>query len=471
MKKVAIILGIVVGTIILLIALAFFLGTSSSTETVSYFDADYYHKTLARLDSIKAKNVTQRKARVQAGFAKLSITPELSSTGDDYKQGKFHHVPLAGYGGREGKPATAIHDSIFVQAAALKIGDQTVIFVSSDLLIMPPNIVDSVTALLAKEKINREQVYYSATHTHSSLGAWGTGYVGELFAGKENSSLEKWLTLRISQVITSAVRDLRPARIASGTFPVGRFTSNRLIGESGTKNNDFSFITLEQTGHKKAVLGSYSAHATTLSADNWEISADYPGYWTRKMEGAGIDYAMFFAGSVGSQSPSGEGSGFEKAKYIGEALADSLSVHLQTITMSDTVSFSALALKMHLPEYNIRLTTNRELTSYISRKLLPFSDNTYLQAVRLGNMIWISTPSDFSGEYALQLKNSLAQYGYQANVTSFNGSYVGYIVPGRYFYLDEYEPKVMGWYGPNMGEYTIDLIRQLSRVMTEADNI
>ena len=86
-------------------------------------------------------------------------------------------------------------------------------------------------------------------------------------------------------------------------------------------------------------------------------------------------------------------------------------------------------------------------------------------------MIWITTPSDFSGEYALQLKRSLRDYGFTANVTSFNGSYVGYIVPGRYFYLDEYEPKVMGWFGPNMGEYTMDMIRQITRTMTNADNI
>ena len=124
-----------------------------------------------------------------------------------------------------------------------------------------------------------------------------------------------------------------------------------------------------------------------------------------------------------------------------------------------------------MPEYHIRLTTKLNLATALSNKLLPLSDNVYLQAVRIGNMIWITTPCDFSGEFALQLKNSLAAYGFNANVTSFNGSYVGYIVPGRYFYLDEYEPKTMGWFGPNMGEYMMDLIRQLSRAITDQDNI
>ena len=126
---------------------------------------------------------------------------------------------------------------------------------------------------------------------------------------------------------------------------------------------------------------------------------------------------------------------------------------------------------MTLPEYHIRLTTKINLATLLSTSLLPTSGNVYLQAVRMGNMIWITTPCDFSGEFAIQLKNSLHAYGYHANVSSFNGGYVGYIVPGRYFYLDEYEPKLMGWYGPNMGEYTMELIRQLSRVITNTNNI
>ena len=102
---------------------------------------------------------------------------------------------------------------------------------------------------------------------------------------------------------------------------------------------------------------------------------------------------------------------------------------------------------------------------------MPFPENVYLQAVRIGNMVWISAPCDFSGEYALQLKNALAVKGYHANVTSFNGNYVGYIVPGRYYYMDEYESKLMGWFGPNMGEYTMDLIRQISKIVTNTENL
>ena len=140
---------------------------------------------------------------------------------------------------------------------------------------------------------------------------------------------------------------------------------------------------------------------------------------------------------------------------------------MKDIKLSDKIVFSALSLKMSLPDYNMRITTNTNLTSFLSRKLMPPPRNVYLQAARIGDMIWITTPADFSGEYALQIKNSLAVRGFMANITSFNGNYVGYIIPGRYFYLDEYESKLMGWFGPNMGEYTVDLIGRIVKIVTK----
>jgi len=336
------------------------------------------------------------------------------------------------------------------------------------LLIIPPNITDSVMTVLSKKGFSRDQLFFSATHTHSSLGAWGPGFTGKQFAGEENKNLEKWLVQQISNAVITAVADLKKATIATGNFTAGEFTRNRLIGDLGTKNDDFSYIVLEQTGQKKTVIGSYAAHSTTMGDKNMEISGDYPGYWERKMEETTVDMAIFFAGSMGSQSPVSKGEGFDKPKYIGESLADSLIGRIQNCTLKDSVSLSSVSLKMNLPQYYFRLTTKLNLSTYLSKKLMPYPENAYLQTVQLGDMIWVTAPCDFSGEYALQYKNSLAVKGYQANVSSFNGSYVGYIIPGRYFYLDKYEPKLMGWFGPNMGDYTMDLIHQLTNILIDS---
>jgi neutral ceramidase len=461
-------LGIILGSVIILMFLIFIFCTSS-VQRNSYFRASYYQKTSARIDSIKSETVIDNDS-LEAGFARISITPELANVKDDYQHGKFTLVPLAGFGARKGKSATGIHDSIFVRAVALKVNRQTLVLVGADLLIMPPNIIDSVTVLLAKAGIERRQLFFSATHTHSGIGGWGSGYIGEQFAGKENSNITKWLVLQVSRAVTSAIADLKPSRIGSGSFNAGVYTRNRLIGGAGTKNDDFSFITIEQTGRRKAIIGSFSAHSTTMGSANMEISADYPGYWERKMEKTSVDLALFCGGSVGSQSPSGEGKGWDKPELIGEALADSLNLRLPRVVLNEKIAFSAVSLKIFLPPYHLRLTTKINLSTWLSKKLMPLPGNVYFQVIRIGKMLWITTPADFSGEYALQIKNSLSAKGFDANITSFNGSYIGYIIPGRYFYLDEYESKLMGWFGPNMGEYSMDLIRRISDLVLQGSN-
>jgi len=459
----------ILGIILLSLTLIFFLSTSFVKRS-SYFDEEYYKNTVVRIDSFRAETLIINDS-VQAGFARVSITPFLNSSEDNQNEGKFVQVPLAGYGDRKGKPATGVHDSIFVRTVAFKINNQILVLISADLLIMPPNIADSVTLMLAAEGIRREQLVFSATHTHSSLGGWGPGFIGKQFSGVENKNLERWLVHQISRSVTSAISDLKVARIGSGCFDAEDFTRNRVIGESGTKNNDFCFISVEQRGHRKAIIGSFSAHATTVGSDNMEISADYPGYWARKIEATSADNALFFAGSVGSQSPAGKGDKFEKSEYIGEALADSVNKYLQHMELNYKITFSYVSLKMELPDYHIRLTPKINLSSFLSGKLMPPPENVYVQAIRIGNMVWITTPADFSGEYALQIKNALAIKGFNSNVSSFNGSYVGYVVPGRYFYLNEYESRLMGWFGPDMGEYTMDMIRQISEVVTGSDNL
>lgn len=419
---------------------------------------------MARVDSIR-KTENAVTDSVFAGFSKVSITPAINNPVDDPTTGKFKIVPLAGFGARKGKSATGVHDSLFVKSVALKVGEKLIIFVGADILIMPPNITDTVVAKLAKIGISRDQLLFSATHTHSGLGAWGPGFIGEAFGGKANPAIQVWLVNCFIKSVELAVKDLAKSTLTTGSFDAAIFSRNRLIGELGTKNSDFSYLLVNQTGKRKAVIGTFSAHSTTLGDKNMEFSADYPGYWSRKMEAASYDVALFCAGSLGSQSPSGKGKAFESSRYIGESLADSLIRRLPSAAYQEIFPFSKATLRVSMPEYHLRLTTRINMATWLSNQLMPEPQHVYFQAVRIGKLIWISTPCDFSGEYALQIKNALSAKGFDAVVSGFNGSYVGYIVPGRYFYMDEYEPKLMGWFGPTMGDYSMDLIRHLTDVV------
>lgn len=458
MKKAALILGF-----ILIVFVSLFYILTDPVDLTPFYETNYYKKSVELTGNL-LKGTTAAQDSLKAGFSKVSLTPGLNNPNDDSKTGKFKTVPLAGFGARKGKGATGIHDSIFVKAVALNVGQKKIIMVGADLLIMPPNIIDTVAILLKEKGIDREQVFFSASHSHSSLGAWGPGFLAEQFAGKENHNIQKWVAAQIVKAVVDASNDLKPAQIGYGVFKAGTWTRNRLIGEAGIKNDDFGYLYLVRNDGKKAVVGSFSAHSTTMGAGNMEISADYPGYWQRKMEASSVNLAVFMAGSVGSQSPAVEGNGFEKPCKLGEALADSLNKYLPETTLAGSIKLSPVSVKLPIPEFHIRISKNRGLSTGISDKLMKTPQNPYIQAIRIGQMVWVSAPSDFSGEYAVQIKNNLAAAGFLANVSSFNGSYMGYIIPGRYFFIDGYEPQTMGWFGPNMGEYAMDVIRRVTNI-------
>ncbi|MCK4745476.1 MAG: hypothetical protein KAT15_00495, partial [Bacteroidales bacterium] len=325
-----------------------------------------------------------------------------------------------------------------------------------------PNISEQVSRI-ANEKlgINRSQIFFSATHTHSGVGAWSEGYVGKAFAGLSNPKVVLWLVQQFSRAIEDAIEDLTPGEVGTGSFEASDLISNRLVGERGEKNSEFIFMVVKQNTGKIAVLGSFDAHATTLGGWNMQFSGDYPGYWQRKLESEGIDMAVFFAGSMGSHSPRSEGEKFEKPEYIGEVLADSVLKHLILTELGDSIGLASISLKMNLPEFHIRISDGVRLNPVLSGKLFPDVGEVCIQTARIGDLIWATAPCDFSGEMAIIYKNAMNKDGYKALVTSFNGAYAGYIIPGKYYHLDAYESRLMSWYGPNMGPYTDEMIRRI----------
>jgi len=251
---------------------------------------------------------------------------------------------------------------------------------------------------------------------------------------------------------------MQPSQFASGYIHAANLIQNRIIGATGRLNDKLTIASIKQESGRTAAIGIFAAHATTLGAWNDQFSGDYPGYFQRGLESRGVDMVMFYAGTVGSHTNRGKGSKFDKSKYIGEALADSAIVVLNKMEYSNDVSFSAVATEIEIPKLQmIYISDDLRLSPEIGHKLMPEMKSTYLQAFAVDNLLWISMPCELSGEYAIDLKNALALKGYNSAITSFNGQYLGYIVPAKYYYYDAYESRLMGWFGPSMGDYLMEL--------------
>ncbi len=427
-----------------------------------YFRESYYAQTIAQLHASAETNKLAR-GELAAGFGRARLSPTVNAPEDVPAQGQFRSLPLAGYGNRHGRPAKGIHDDLYVKAVALKVQGRIGVMVGADALIMPPEVAEKAARRLEQESgLSREQIYLSATHTHCSLGGWGEGTVAESFAGGFQPEARVWFADCIVTAVQNALDDLKPARFGHGQFAAPQYIRNRLVGGLVKVDPEFCYALVKQDAGKLAVMGVFGAHATILSSDMMEFSADYPGCWQQAVEQATGGLAVFLAGGVGSHSPVPAGRGFEGAEHMGQALARMLMDQLPQTALTNSVTFGMLGLDVIMPPLNVRLSDGVRLRPWLAGELVPARSHSFLQVFRIDDSVWISTPCDFSGELALGIKDFLRARGCGAVVTSFNGDYVGYVIPSRYYHLGGYEPRLMSFFGPNVPDYFDELIRSMA---------
>ena len=453
----------VLGVLALILLLIFYFSTNT-IDTTPYFETTYYKNTIQKMDSA-IQDIKVSKGELLAGFAKINITPKIVKDQPDPSKGEFNAIKMAGNG--SGQIAKRVHDSIFAKAIALNVEGQEVVFISADMVIIPELVVLKVAENL-KGRIDRKQLFFGATHTHSSIGNCIPGFVGKSFGGEYQPEVVDWLSKKFTQLVLNALEDEKPSKFSNGYIKTPNLIRNRIIGETGRLNDKLNLISFVQNNGRKAVIGIFGAHATTIGTWNDAYSADYPGYFQRSLESDTIDLALFFAGTVGSHSNKGEGEKFDKAQYIGETLADSAKTLIRTMVYDSVISMTRITSELEIPKLQAFYITDRlRVSPFISKKLMAEMGPIYLQGLKLNNLIWLAMPYELSGEYGINLKNALELEGYTSALTSFNGQYLGYIVPQKYYYFDSYEPRLMGWYGPSMGDYLMELNFKLSNALTD----
>ena len=455
---------------VLAVILIIFAGLSyylfSSVDKTPYLDADYYKSTIKRLNSILENN-KEVNGPLLAGFAKVNITPKIEpGKPDDPANGEFNHIKMAGFG--DGQIAKGVYDSVYTKAVALKVDGELVVLVSGDILFMPPDVAKQVRGEVQKNLgIAPGQLFFGATHTHSSWGNFVPGLIGKAFGGDYNPEVVKWLGKKVTEVIGKAVADLQPAEIGTGYAHAPHLVKNRMIGKTGRLNDKFTVVSIKQNEGRSAVIGVFAAHPVVVGDWSDRMGGDYPGEFQKSLESKGVDMAMFFAGTVGSHTNLGKGSRFEKIKYIGSTLADSAIAVMGRINYADSVDFSYVTSDIDIPRIQpIYVTENLRLSPQASDLIFPDMGVSYVQALKVNNFIWFTMPCEISGEYAIDVKNALEVYGYNSVFTSFNGQYLGYVVPGKYYYYDHYETRIMGWFGPSFGDYLMELDYTMARDLT-----
>ncbi len=134
-------------------------------------------------------------ADVQAGLARVNLTPppELKAA-------------LGGYGARESKPATGVHDSIWAKAVLLTRGDRKFVVVTADVLGFPPQFKAAVVERLSTEGWTANQILLLPSHSHTSIDLMAL-HPGNVFGNKQVGLFHKELYEHTANKLAQAVRD------------------------------------------------------------------------------------------------------------------------------------------------------------------------------------------------------------------------------------------------------------------------
>ncbi len=428
--------------LILIVAIASVITTMDKTP---YKEMAYYKEWKGLISNVKEDSSVGADS-LRAGWAKVNITPAAPT-------------PMAGYGNRRGRPFVTVHDSLYIRAMVIDNGGVQAAIIAADLLIIPPTVTKILKEKLTAKEIPFDQVFFGATHSHNSVGGWGTGISGLFFSGKYDQATVDRLADAIFQAIVNAKAKLEPARIMYLESRDSLDIRNRLVGEEGGIDPEVRSIAFVKNNGEKAILSSYGAHSTVIDSKNMKLSRDYPGVLVDSLERK-YNFAMYVAGAVGSMGPVEKGTDdFDQMKNQAHGIQMAIA-QSDTVTEPEKPVLRAVTIPLPLRDPSPRMTMDIVLRSWAFKKA--FGDYpVYVKALRIGNVLMVGMPCDFSGELVAGLDAYAKTKGLNLMVTSFNGGYVGYITHDKYFDRDEYETKTMSWYGPYNGAYFQEVIKDI----------
>lgn len=412
-----------------------------------YQYTSYYQQALQALE--EQQPVISQGDSLSVGWAKVNITP---TTG----------TPLAGYGKRKGLRYKEVHDSVWVRTFAFDNGQTQAVVVALDMLIAPMSVAAALEKEYPKLGLKPEQVYLTATHTHTSFGGWGRKLVGWLMAGRYSKDLVYKTTHHIVQGIAQAQSNRQPAQLGYGQVNAPQLVRNRLTGNQAERDTTVRFLKISQASGRTAVLATFAAHPTILPSMATELSRDYPGELVDALEQR-LDFAAFAAGAVGSQAVvSLHGDSYESTAAVGQQLAQAILQELPHVPLSHSATLGFSRYSLTLPDPQWRLNEKRRFAPFLFRGLFG-SYPAYISSLQLGETVLLGVPADYSGTLLPPLEQQATQLGKHLIVTGFNGGYIGYITPDQYYHLKKYETRSMNFYGPQSGGYLTEL---LSRLLT-----
>ncbi len=441
-----------IAVLILIAAIACF----KPLDKTSYRETGFYKKELKDIAAATVGGQPTSPANFECGWSKENLLPPFTTS-------------IAIDAHRYGEHFKGVHDSIYTRAFVFKQGETKVAFISADLLIIPPTVTKILDTLLCEQGFSNSNIFFTATHTHSSLGGWYPSYVGEIFAGKYDERVPKFIATQMAKAILRAEQNLLPSEIGFTEISARHLVYNRLVTDManlsenlGEVDSMIRVVKIKNSIGRTAALVTFSAHCTVFHESMMQLSADWAGLMIHEAEQAGkIDFCLFSAGAVGSHGPVKYSKNQEEeASYMSKSIAGLVTTAFDSIP-TDTVSLlHMIHLPLHLREPNLRVSENFVVRPWLFKKLFG-DEKLFVNTLQLGSVFIAGMPCDFSGELMNEIDSAAVEQNLHCAITSFNGGYMGYVTDSKWYGLNTYETRTMGWFGNNNGEYLSEVVMRI----------
>lgn len=257
---------------------------------------------------------TKNSGQIKAGFAAVSITPDIVDTwndtdgnakyepkkGDSYNDsngnGKFDAIWIAGF--HNSRAANGVHDPLWARAVVFDDGSSRIVLVSIDAIGFFHDQVIEIRKRLPSE-LGVDYCMVASTHVHEApdlMGIWGES----MFKSGVNEAY-------MEQVINGAVRSVEMAvgQLEPVTLYFGKDenSAGNLVKDTRPPEVKDPGIYLIQAkradGSNKGVLISWADHPETLWSKNLLLTSDFPHYVRKGIEDKLGGTCVYFNGAIG----------------------------------------------------------------------------------------------------------------------------------------------------------------------------
>lgn len=273
-----------------------------------------------------------------AGWSRVTITPAES-------------VPLDGVGSGFDRMPNKIDDDLTATLIAVSDGQSVALICTVDNLYTHENLAAEWAAAISQATtVPAENIFFSATHTHSAPDLDESGkaiqdYIAlvnnRLVAGaKEALNDLSAATIQAGDFNTSKLTFVRRYLLSDGTYDSTGSTKGTEVAHEGEPDEQLQMVRFVRADKKDILLANWQTHPGNAASQNKKVvSADFIGVFRKRVEKKEKDIlCAFFQGAAGDLNPGSRLPSESRAtnyQATGQILADDVRDALPSLQPVD----------------------------------------------------------------------------------------------------------------------------------------